>query len=164
MLDLHETEENEIHKMQRWYRPRCIESDVDVILFNRTTTYLEELKRNQWNNVYYILLLYASIFGIRQIYPFNEPAFFYIFVFVAHVMFGFYVYNYTNLQYRMRNARVAIQQHKTIWRQNLYWMNSKKFKEHCENDRKIFRDAALYALFIIVGSLAFILVVVYLYV
>jgi len=150
--------------MQKECRSTPITSEVEVILFNRATVYLEGLKRNQWNNAYYILLLYAGIFGIRNLDPFKEPVFFYIFVSIAHAMFVFYFYNCTSLQYRMRNTRVAIQQYKTTYRQNLYWMNSEEFKKHCEKDKKVFKDATLYVLFIIVGSLSFFLVLVYLFV
>ncbi len=164
IANLHEKEKNEIHKMQTKYRSTLITSEVEAILFNRATVYLEGLKRNQWNNAYYIILLYAGIFGIRNLDPFKEPVFFYIiFVIIAHVLFVFYFCNCTSLQYRMRNTRVAIQQFKTAYRRNLYWMDSNEFEKHCEKDKRVFRDP-LYWLFIIVGSLAFILVVVYLFV
>jgi hypothetical protein len=160
MIYLHVRETDEIRKMGKRNRSEYLPHN-DVNLFNRGTEYLEELKRSQWNNAYYILLIYAATFTIRKLVVFQSIPFTYIFLLLSLIVFEVYFYTITGLQYRMRNSRVALQQHEEIYRMNLYWMNDAEFKNHCKRDHKVLRDINIYTLFILVGTAALVFIVFY---
>lgn len=156
LVEKHNKEKKEMLKK---YYPTFSMNAENVIHYQRGLEYLEEIKSSQWNLTYYCILLFGAIIGlslIKSIQKVQNIEF--NLLMIAIIVLGTGIYLMVEHQFILRQTRIAILKHESLFRSAHYWMCNTKYEKLKIEKKSFFYDSSVFLLFIGAAIIGFLCV------